>query len=343
MLAERLQKILFAVVQSYIQRPDPVGSRYVVKKYAFSFSPATVRNIMADLEEMGFLSQPHTSAGRVPTDRGYRLYVNHLLRKRRRAEERMLRLLRARLRNLQEDLEALLQGVARELSASSYLGVAAPARASRTTLNRIELFGYRGSRVAVVLISNEGLIRHRVIRLSRPVSPADLRRLSEYLNSRFGGWAMDEIRLRLVKEMSQEKAMCDMLISRALEICGKALELPEQGVFMAGMADFLGLPDFSSRIGEIARAIEDKHLVLRLLEELGTEAQEAGSAVLIGSENPVKEMRSLSIVAAPFRQEGRMAGTVGIIGPTRMDYQRAMTMVEATAQVITETLSGKES
>jgi heat-inducible transcriptional repressor len=340
MLSERTEKVLFAIVQTYITKPEPVGSRFVTKRYSFNLSPATIRNIMADLEEMGFLSQPHTSAGRVPTDRGYRFYVDHL-QSAAEMEGHYLASFIDRLEVMREDLNNLLDGAARMLSEHSrYLGVAAPMKPEKTTLNRIELYSYRGTHIAAVLLTNEGLIRHKLLRMEPGLNARGLKRISEYLNSEFSGFSVDEIRLKLVKQMSKEKALCDILISKAIELCREALDFPSGDIYVYGFSDFIGLPDFSDRLGRIARAIEDKHAMLRMLEQVVSGGSENTPSVLIGSENPVKEMKELSLVVSSYKQGGRTAGTVGIIGPTRMDYSRAIAMVARTASFITEALSG---
>jgi len=337
MFGERTEKILFSIVKSYIESGEPVGSRFITKRYSFNVSPATIRNTMADLEEMGYLAQPHTSAGRVPTDRGYRFYVD-LLKRMKERETSFIKSYIAGLESVREDLNGLLEGAARTLSEhSSYLGVAAPAKPGRTTLNRIELFSY-GSHIAVLLLTDEGLVKHKLLKMEPGLTPRALRRISEYLNSEFSGRSIDEIRHRLIKEMSKEKALCDILISRAVDICREALNFPAGDIYMCGLSGFIGLPDFADGLGEIARAIEDKHLMLKLLEKVCEESGE-GTSVLIGSENPVEDMRELSFVVASYKRGGRTAGSVGIIGPTRMDYERAIMMVEATARFITDTLS----
>ncbi|MDA8088941.1 MAG: heat-inducible transcriptional repressor HrcA [Nitrospiraceae bacterium] len=337
MLNERTEKVLFAIVESFINTNEPVGSRFITKTYSFNLSPATIRNIMADLEEFGFLAQPHTSAGRIPTDRGYRFYVDFLSRSSE-VEDAFIESFITRLEAKREDLNGLLEGAARTLSEHSrYLGLAAPMKSGRTTLNRIELFNYRGNYIAVVLLTDEGPIKHKIIRAGQKLTPGTLRRISDYLNQEFSGYTVDEIRLKLVKEMSREKALCDILITKAVEICREALSFPPGEIYVCGFSDFIGLPDFSSRIREIAGAIEDKHFMLKLLEQVGAGIE--GPSVLIGSENPVKEMKDLSLIVSTYKQDGKVAGSIGVIGPTRMDYSRAIVMVQTAARFITEALS----
>ncbi len=340
MLNDRAEKVLFSIVRSFIETAEPVGSRLITKKYVFNLSPATIRNIMADLEDLGFVWQPHTSAGRVPTDRGYRLYVDYV-QKLKDMETRYINSFISKLEVLREDLNGLLDGAARTLSENlNYLGLAAPLTSERATLNRIELFGYRGNRIAVLLLTDEGIIKHKVLPMEQEITPRTLRRISEYLNSEFSGYTIDEIRLKLIKEMSREKALCDLLISKAVSICREALTFPTGEIYIYGLSDLIGLPDFSDRIKAIARAVEDKHLMMKLLEKICAES-EGEISVLIGSENPVRELKDLSMVVASYRHGERSAGTVGVIGPTRMDYPKAIEMVRATAQFLTDTLAEK--
>jgi heat-inducible transcriptional repressor len=341
-LSERSKKVLCAVVQSYINYPDPVGSRVVTKRYSFGLSPATIRNIMADLEEMGFLTQPHTSAGRVPTDLGYRFFVDSLV------EEgdyfsniEILQDLYGKLESLRDDIESLLNETTRNLSVlSHYLGIAMSPMPDATTLERINLLKYKADKIAVVLFTDEGLIKNKVISLEADISQKHLNRIAAYLNSEFAGYTFDEIRLKIVREMSKEKIRCDSLISRAMRICREALYFPLRGLFVSGLSEVLELPDFADlkKIRELSKAIEDKHMIIKLLDRL---SEFDGVQVIIGSENSMNEMKKLSIVVSPCREGTRPIGVVGIIGPTRMNYGKAIYFVENTARFITKMLAGK--
>jgi heat-inducible transcriptional repressor len=206
-LSERTKKILYAIVQSYINYPDPVGSRVVTRRYSLGLSPATIRNIMADLEEMGFLIQPHTSAGRVPTDLGYRFYVNSLV-----AEDvnhsnmEILQDLYSKLEALSNNLDMLLGETTRSLSLlSHYLGVAMSPTSDLTKLKKIDLLRYTTGRIAAVLFTDEGAIKNRVLSIDQELSQKDLNRIANYLNSEFSGYSLDEIRMKLLREMSKSE------------------------------------------------------------------------------------------------------------------------------------------
>jgi heat-inducible transcriptional repressor len=339
MLNERNKKVLCAVVQSYINYPDPVGSRAVTKKYSFGLSPATIRNIMADLEDMGFLTQPHTSAGRVPTDLGYRFYVDSLV-----AEEGyysdidILHEIYKKLESLKNDIDTLLNETTRNLSRlSHYLGIALCPSPDTTTLKRINLLKYKADKVAVVLFTDEGLVKNKIISIDSEISQKDLNRIAGYLNSEFSGYTFDEIRLKTIKEMSREKSRCDSLISKAMRICQDALYFPYSSLFVSGLSEVLELPDFADlkKIRELSRAIEDKHTIIKLLDKL---SESGGVQVIIGSENTLEEMKKLSVIVSPCKEGDRSIGVVGIIGPTRMNYAKAIYIVENTSKLITRIL-----
>lgn len=342
MLEDRVFRVLWAVVDSYISNPDPVGSRYITRKYGFNLSPATIRNIMADLEEMGYLMQPHTSAGRVPTDKGYRFYVDSMESlKSEWAEDSLLKDLRRRLENIKDDINELLNETTRTISeVTHYLGIAVPPKPDRSIFKKINLYKYRGNRIAAVLITEEGIIKNRIIELDPDISDRDLKRLSDYLNSRFSGYTIDEIRKIILKEMDSDRATFDRLISRAMKICEEVMHSGPNTVFISGLSDVLELPDFSDieRIRAIMKTIEDKHMIIKLLDML---SENDGIKVVIGSENPVTGKMRLSVITSPYREGDRQVGTIGIIGPTRMDYVRAMAIVDATARYISERLSEK--
>lgn len=326
------------MVDSYISNPDPVGSRLVTKKYAFNLSPATIRNIMADLEEMGFLHQPHTSAGRIPTDKGYRFYVDSLA-----VQEEDNALLAAeitrRLERIRKDITGLLNETTRTLSEiSHYLGIALLPKPDQATLQWIKLFRYRKDYIAFTLLTDEGIMNSKILPLDPAVTQRDLDRIADYLNTEFSGSTITEIKARVLREMERDKMICDSLIARAIEICREAIYFGTGDVFISGFSEVLGLPDFADlgRIREISRAIEDRHLMVKLLDSL---SEPDRVKVVIGSEHDAEEMKRFSMVVSTYKEGGRPMGTIGLIGPTRMDYLRAITVVDTTARFLTKVLS----
>jgi heat-inducible transcriptional repressor len=339
-LDERSRKVLYAVVKSYIHVPEPVGSRAVTKKYAFGVSPATIRNIMADLVEMGFLMQPHTSAGRVPTDRGYRFYVDSLVAEWDfRYKTDILHEVYKRLEALRDNIGGLLNEATRTLSLlSHYLGIAMSPQLDMIILQRIELIKFKSDKIAVTIVTDEGLIKNNVISLDTDISQRDLNRITSYLNAEFAGLTLDEIRIKIFREMARDKLKCDRLIVKAMKICRKAFSFPYSDFFVSGLSEVLYLPDFADlkKIQELSRAIEDKHAIIKLLNKV---IESDGVQILIGSENSMDDMKKLSVIVSSCRDDDRPIGVVGIIGPTRMDYEKAIYIVDATAKYITKILA----
>ncbi len=335
-LNERKRKVLQAVVQSYIETPEPVGSRLVAKKYRFNLSPATIRNIMADLEDMGFLQQPHTSAGRVPTDKGYRCYVDALRLSSNSLQSRTALAVRKRLESIRDNISDQLSEAARSLSEmSNYLAFAIPVNPDGTTLNRIQLYRYRKNKIVAVLITNEGLVTNRILDTDLNLSQRDLNRISDYLNSEFSGFTVDEIRSSIMEQITREKDLCDVLITRAARICREALMFPDGDIIFSGMSGLIGLPDLSERISFLTGAIEDKHHMLQVLDRL---VVSDGVQVVIGEENPDQDLQGLSIIMSRYHQGEHSTGMVGMIGPTRMDYSRTIPMVDLIARILTGTI-----
>lgn len=342
MLDKRSRLVLQAVVQSYINNPEPVGSRYVTKKYDLGVSSATIRNIMADLEEFGFLSQPHTSAGRVPTDKGYRFFVDALQPPQGSAGDddmsrEFARQFTGKLQTIKDDISVLFSEVTNTLSMlSHYVSVALPPKPEMTTFNRIELIKYKRNIIIAILLTDEGVFRNRMLNVPEDITQDDLNRIADYINAEYAGLSLDEIKRTLVKRMQHEKVLWDKLISKAIDICQQALHIAEDAVFISGLYDVMDLPDFSdiARIKELSRAIKDKHMILKLLEEF---SESEGVKVVIGGENPIDDLKGLSVVSAAYKEGDRPIGVIALIGPKRMNYAKAISMVDMVARCVSKT------
>jgi heat-inducible transcriptional repressor len=338
-LDERSKQILHAVIQLYISSPGPVGSRAVTKKFPIGLSPATIRNIMSDLEDMGFLRQPHTSAGRVPTDSGYRFYVDALTAEKSDTDRELASELIRKLELMRTDVNSFLDNASRMLSElSHYIGISVSPNTHQTTLSRIELIPYRKNQIAVMLITDEDVIRNKIISIEQEIPREDLNRLAGYINERYAGQTLENIRKTIVTEMANDRLLCDSLISEAMAICKNVFSVSECNVFISGLSEVLTLPDFYDieRIRGLLRTIEDKHVILNLLEKISATE---GPQVFIGSENPLDELKQFSFVAAPYCEGHRPIGAIAIIGPTRMNYGQAITLVDITAKFITDIFS----
>jgi heat-inducible transcriptional repressor len=341
MLDERSRKVLMAVVESYIQRLDPVGSRHIAKKYGFDISSATIRNVMADLEELGYLLQPHTSAGRIPTEKGYRFYVNNILEEAIKVNESFIKDLIKKLQDIKDNTDLLLDRTAKSLAnITHYVSVASHPFEGDVIIKRIDIKKLNNSQILISFETAEGIIKRRILDVRVSLSQNDLNEAVKYINSRFSGNSIKEIREQIFYEMTKDKIVCDALISKALMLCREAL-LAENMLFVYGFSQVFELPDFFNiaKIRELVRAIEDKHLILNLLDELIYKSD--GMKVIIGSENQIKEMHDFSIVASTYYEMDRPVGAICLIGPKRMDYPKAISIVKVVSEFITNVLSGR--
>ncbi len=339
---ERSKRILWAIIESYIASNGPIGSRTIMKKYSIGLSSATIRNTMADLDELGYVNQPHTSAGRIPTERGYRFYVNILLKERHfHINKKMFQQLADKLRTIEKDINKLLEETSKTLSAfSHYLGVATAPKEEEIVLEHIEFIPHKKNKILCVLISKEEMLKNKVITLEENFfTQSQLHKITKYLNNIFNGLTLREIRVKIISQMSQEKVICDKLINNALILCKKVLELEGENMFYAGQIyGACNLPDFATmqQIKELFRVIEEKHFMVKLLDKI---AESDGVQVLIGSENIISEMKGLSLVASTYNDGRRTLGTIGIIGPTSMNYEKVIPIVNYTATTLTQILS----
>jgi heat-inducible transcriptional repressor len=339
-LAERDSKVLGAVVEEFIQTAEPVGSRYLTKKRRFDLSPATIRNVMSDLEELGYLTQPHTSAGRQPTDKGYRYYVDHLMH-----ADPLPALDRRRLRRQiaggdSLDLEGCLEAACRALSvAASQLGVVVAPRFDSNVFRRIDLVLLREGRVLVILVTQGGVVHHRPVEAPEIRTQDELDHMANYLNGLLQDLPLHGVQKKILNEMASEKALYDSLMQRALRLGSRVLaHTPDpEGVILGDPGPLLGKPEFATaeRLRGIFEAFEKKGLLLKLLDRA---AQGQGLQVTIGEEGAVPDLRSFAIVSAPYGPAGGAQGSLGVIGPTRMDYARVVGLVDFTARLLGEAL-----
>lgn len=338
-LTERERDVLRAIIQDYISNAEPVGSRSVAKKYGFRLSPATIRNIMADLEELGYLDQPHTSAGRVPTDRGYRFYVDSLMRPRplSRAEEsvieRQFRPSLGEVGDLMRETTKLLSGFSRSV------GVVLAPRMDQLGVKRIEFVHLSGERVLVILVTTSGQVQHKMVVLDEVILQEELNRIARLLNTLVEGLSLSRVRQLLVKKMAEEKAMYDELLRRALKVGQKSFGAETEGeVYIGGTANIMDQPEFADieRMRSIFSAFEEKSKLVKILDQCLTEE---GLTIIIGSENAVRELQRVSLVVAPYWCGERLLGTVGVIGPTRMEYNRIIPLVNFTAKLVSRHLT----
>ncbi len=336
-LTERSKQILEAIIEDYIVTAEPVGSRTVTRSHGLSLSPATVRNVMADLEEMGFLASPHTSAGRVPTDMAYRFYVDSLLELRNIARNEQEEI-RKRCSMAGRDLGEALKETSRMLSSlSHYTGIVVAPRFTANVFRHIEFIKLSGSRLLVILVSRNGTVQNKIIETVDEIRPADLVRMSNYLNHLLKGLTIAQVKEKIVTEMKSDKIRYDALLAKALEFSRQTLPESDSEVFIEGQANILEQPEFTdvTRMKEIFRAFEEKGQLLTLLDRC-MEAQ--GVNIYIGAEAHLSQMVGMSLITATYMTGKNTLGVLGVIGPTRMGYAKVIPIVDYTAKLVSRLL-----
>jgi len=337
-LDARARQLLRALIGQYIADGHPVGSRTLAKNAGLDVSPATIRNVMADLEELGLLAAPHTSAGRVPTAQGYRVFVDSLLELKP-LDEPQIEELRRELPT-QAPTQDLLSGVSSLLSElTHFVGVVTVPRREEFPFRHIDFVALGANRVLVILVFADNEVQNRVVTTQRAYSSGDLEQIANFLNANYSGLRMSEIRERLTREMRETSHRLHQLMVAAADVTQHAFpDQPGADMLVTGQINLMGsqgLPDME-RLRELFEAFQRKRDLLVLLENC---ARAEGVRLFIGEESGYAALDSCSLITDPYGVEGRVLGVLGVIGPTRMAYQRVIPVVQATAQVLSRTLS----
>ena len=344
-LPKRSRAILSAVVRSYIERGEPVSSLWLTRHGRFGVSSATLRNTMAELEQLGYVHQPHASAGRIPTDLGYRCFVDWLLEGRRPA--RPTRTVEARLRRA-TTVDDLLSNVSHELSrASHHLGFALAPAGDAVAFRQIDFVALDGQRVLVVVVSATGHVSHKVVSLSEAVRPVDLTQAANYLNQEFAGLALRDVRAAILDRLEQERTIYDALRTRALRLARDTFaDLPPGGpLFVQGASLLLDDaadgddPVSISTLRTLFDMIEEKDRLVRLLSGY---IDDPGLTITIGTEHRTQTLQHLSLIASTYF-DGHQIGCVGIIGPRRMHYSRTIAAVDSLSRTVSRLLGADDA
>ena len=337
-LSERMRLILQAIIERYIISAEPVGSRTISKDSNLNLSPATIRNIMSDLEEMHLVFQPYTSAGRVPTEKGFRFYVDSILNIHELSDTEQRQIRSKYLTSKAEALD-LFRETSRILSSSShYLGVVWAPRMTLVVLQHIEFVRLKRHVVLAILVTTTGLVHNRIIEVEQDFSQSELDHLSDYMNGLLTGLTLQQVRERLLEQMGAEKNVYDRLLEQALQLGQKAFSpLEETDVFIDGRTNIIREPEFGdlSRMIELFRAFEEKATMVKLLDKC---IEPKGVQIAIGSETQVQEIETCSLITSTYSYRGEVLGALGVIGPRRMNYSRVIPLVDYTAKLLTEIL-----
>ena len=334
MLDDRAKLLLKALVERYIADGQPVGSRTLSRASGLELSPATIRNVMSDLEELGLIASPHTSAGRVPTARGYRLFVDTMLTAQREqlppaslAPDQPQRVI-ANAANLLSNL-------------SHFVGVVmAPRRSS--VFRHIEFLRLSEKRYLVIIVSPEGDVQNRVVFTESDYTQTQLVEAANFLNANYAGLAIEQVRERIKGEVEQLRNEIAQLMQAAVQVTSEALSESQDEVVISGERNLLAVSDFSSDMTHLRRAFDLFEQKTQLMRLLDISSQAEGVRIYIGGESQVVPFEELSVVSAPYEVDGQVVGTLGVIGPTRMPYDRMIQIVDITSKLVSNALSHRK-
>lgn len=337
MLNQRAKILLKTLVERYITEGQPVGSRSLSKFSGLDLSPATIRNVMADLEEMGFVASPHTSAGRIPTHQGYRFFVDTLL------VVKPLDVIE--IHQLQDQLHpdnpSRLINAASQLLAelTRFAGVVVAPKRTAAIFRYIEFMTLSERRILLIIVTQEGDVQNRVLFTDRTYSQAELTEAANFINQNYAGCAIDEIRTRLQSELKQLRHDTTQLMTAAIEAGGAAIRENSENVVVAGEHKLLDVHDLSSNTTSLKKLFDLFERKTALLQLLEFSRKAEGVQIFIGGESGGVTLDEFSMVTAPYEVDGKIVGTVAVIGPTRMAYERVIPIVDVTARLLSSALS----
>lgn len=337
MLDPRAQTLLKTLIERYIVEGQPVGSRTLSKFSGLELSPASIRNVMADLEEMGFIASPHTSAGRIPTPRGYRLFVDTLLTVQPLDPRHLSELRGALLPDVPQRVLSQASQMISELT--HFAGVVVAPRRQAPKIRQIEFLALTETRILLIIVTAEGEVQNRILLTQRPYSPSELVEAANYLTQHFAGLDFLQIRSRLQAELQQLRSDMTELMSAAVDAGTAATTDSAAQYVISGERNLLDSEDLSTNMARLRRLFdlfEQKTGLMQLLD-LSTRAD--GVQVFIGGESGIAPLDECSVVAAPYEVDGQVVGTIGVIGPTRMAYERVIPIVDITARLLSSALS----
>jgi heat-inducible transcriptional repressor len=336
-LDNRAQTLLKALVERYIADGQPVGSRALSKISGLELSPATIRNIMADLEEMGFVASPHTSAGRIPTPRGYRMFVDTLLTVQSIDESMLESKLQGKLQNTSP--QKAIASAAQVLSSlSQFAGVVLTPR-HESLFQQIEFLRLSEKRILLVIVSPGGDVQNRLLLTDVDYTPSQLIQAANYINQHFAGLSFDDVRIRLQNELRQLRDDMTRLLQAAVEAGSDAMTETGDEVVISGERNLLSVTDLSSNMTSLRKLFDMFEQKTSLMQLLDVSSKATGVQIFIGGESQLVPMDEMSVVTAPYELNGKIVGTLGVIGPTRMAYERVIPIVDITAKLLSNALS----
>lgn len=342
---KRGRELLALIIQAHLASGEPIGSRTISKLSSEGLSPATIRNVMADLEEAGYLEQPHTSAGRVPTDRGYRFYLDNVFQQTCISRDDEDTIQREMLNDNLPSADMILSRASHLLSyLSQSVGIVISPSISRDVIRHIEFIRINDGRILVITVFRAGLVQDRLVRVAEEFSQDELDKTARYLNANFTGLTLNAIHRELVRRMTEEKALYDRLLQNAILLCHRGLsraDEDEPNVFVDGASNILSRPEFADleRLRELFQIFEEKRRLVSILSECVSMEEQLQVTVRIGAENRLPSLRGCAVVTAPYRYGGQMIGNLGVVGPSRMEYARTISVVSYVASMLERVLN----
>lgn len=323
-LDDRKWKIFYAIIQTYLETGEPVGSRTISKYADLNLSSATIRNEMADLEEMGLIIQPHTSAGRIPSDKGYRLYVDHLMEQKEQEVKEQQELLIQK----QDKMELILKQVVRVLANNTnYATMITAPRYHTTKLKFIQLSAISEEQLLAVVVTEGKIVKNKMLHFRHGLDNEMVLKLNILLNTSLNGLALEEINLAMITRMKEQAGIHSEVVSQVLDAVAEAIQMEDDmEIYTSGATNIFKYPELSDseRASELISAFEDKKELANLINESLEEENSTGIQVYIGNEAPIRKMRDCSVVTATYELGEGVQGTIGIIGPKRMDYEKVV-------------------
>ncbi len=341
-LDERKMKILQAIIRNYLETGEPVGSRTISKYTDLNLSSATIRNEMADLEELGYILQPHTSAGRIPSDKGYRLYVDQLMEEKEREVEERKELLLEK----EDKMERLLKQVAKVLAQNTnYATMISAPQTQRNKLKFIQLSRVDAHQLLTVIVSEGNMIKNSILHVEEELDDETLLKLNILLNTHLNGLSIGEINLGMITVMKQQAGIHSTIVGNVIDAVAEAIQAEEDlEIYTSGTNNIFKYPELADnhKASELVSTFEEKRLLTNLVEETLADENSTGIQVYIGDETPVQTMKDCSVVTATYELGEGMKGTIGIIGPKRMDYDKVVGTLKTLMHQLDELYKKKE-
>jgi len=338
---DRAQHLLRVLIQRYIRDGQPVGSRTLSKDSSLDLSPATIRNVMSDLEEMGMVSAPHTSAGRVPTPKGYRLFVDTLVRYRQPKNDD-IDMLRSQIRRKVDDADALVVSVSKLLSDfTSLAGVVTVPRGQHAALRQIEFLPLSENRILVILVINDREVQNQILHTDRNYSASELQQAANYINQHYAGVEMPQVREKILRDLESTRNSMNQAMHDIISVAHSAIadsEHPDGEYVLAGETNLMGFAELSD-VDTLRRLFEAFSRKQQILDLLDRSIHADGVQVFIGEESGFQILDDCSVVTAPYKLDDDTIGVLGVIGPTRMAYDRVVPIVDITARLLRSALS----